>query len=111
MLVLLSYGCASSGVVRSSQAAVVATQVLDLHSTHAALSSGKGVEGNPLRGSTWYQQAALKLPLTAGVVYLTTKLERHNRILATVVNAALATGVGIIAGQNYRIAGSDREDD
>jgi hypothetical protein len=81
---------------------------MDLHSTHAALSSGKGAEGNPLLGSSWYQQAALKLPLTAGVVYLTTKLERQHRILATVVNAALAIGVGVIAGQNYRIASSER---
>ena len=111
MVVLLSYGCASSGVVRSSQAAVVATQVMDLHSTHVALASGKGVEGNPLLGSTWYQQAALKLPLTAGVVYLTTKLERQHRVLATVLNAALAAGVGIIAGQNYRIAASNPEED
>ena len=108
MLVVLSYGCASSGAVRSSQAAVIATQALDLHSTHAALSSGKGVEGNPLLGSSWYQQAALKLPLTAGVVYLTTKLERQHRILATVMNAALAVGVGVIAAQNYRIAAADQ---
>ena len=87
---------------------MVATQVLDLHSTHTALSSGNGVEGNPLLGSSWYQQAALKLPLTAGVVYLTTKLERQHRILATVVNAALAVGVGVIAGQNYRIAAGSK---
>ena len=71
LMALSCVGCASSGLSRGLQAAVVTTAVLDLHSTSVALAPGAGVEANPLmRGSDATTRAAMKAIAASSIVWM-----------------------------------------
>lgn len=82
----------------------VTLQAADVHSTHQAITSGRGIEANPLMQFSTGEQAAIKAGVTVGVVYLMTKL--HARKPKT-AKAALWIMNGVMTAvvvQNYRIA-------
>ena len=104
-VIAFSIGCASSGATRSLQAGVVTAQSLDLHSTHTAIQSGRGREGNPVMPSKWWQQAAIKVPTTLGLLWATTQAEeRGHPVLARLVLGVAAGTLAVISARNYQIA-------
>ncbi|MQA28413.1 MAG: hypothetical protein GEU82_01040 [Luteitalea sp.] len=80
-------------------------QALDMHSTHRALTAG-GSEGNPVVSALQSPLAmgALKVGATAGIIVLTEKLRKNNRIAAIVTMVALNSGYAMIVSHNYSIA-------
>jgi len=76
------------------------TQGLDVFSTRRALERG-GREGNPLAGSVGRStaaMAAIKVASTTGIVLLTEKLWKHNRVAAIVMMVTLnAVNVVVVA--------------
>lgn len=104
---LLSFvvGCAPTLSSKAIQAGAVAAQLADVHSTKAAIESGRGREGNPLLPDSWLGQGVVKAAAAAGVMWLGTTLElRGHRTLARVAQLAAAAATAAIAARNYAIA-------
>ena len=81
-------------------------QVLDLHSTNLAISSGKGRESNPLMGSGNDAKAiAIKAGITAGTLYLTHKVSKKHPTAAKVTLYVLSGAIAGVVVNNYGIAG------
>ena len=87
------------------QGLFIAANVADLHSTHQAVRSGRGIEANAIMGDgTGARAIALKSASTVGVLFLTERLAKRRPRLARVT---LYTLTGVIAGvsaRNYRIS-------
>jgi hypothetical protein len=83
-----------------------ALQVLDVHSTFAATGRGRkesnplvrGIVGNPV------QFIALKTIAGTGVVYLTEKTWRRNRVAAILTMVGLNAAYAAIVAHNYSLA-------
>lgn len=81
-------------------------QALDAHSTLTAVEQGAR-ETNPLvRGAMTMPagMVALKAGTAVGVIYLTEKLWKRNRVAAVVTMIALNSAYVTIAAHNYRAA-------
>jgi hypothetical protein len=92
----------------SLQAGIVATQMLDAHSTFRAMDAG-GVEGNPMMGGLVNNRAAfvsVKAAMAAGLVYATHRMGQHNKAAAIAVAAAVNSAYAMVAAHNYKVARS-----
>lgn len=97
-------------VLGSLQAALVATQMLDAHSTLRALNAG-GVEGNPMMSGLVKNRAAfigVKAAMGAGLVYATQRIGQRNKVAAIALAAAVNSAFAMIASHNYKVARSLR---
>ena len=93
-------------VLGSLQAGIIATQLLDAHSTFRALDAG-AVEGNPMMGALAKNRAAfvsVKAAMGAGLVYATHRLGQRNKMAAIAVAAAVNSAYAMIAAHNYQVA-------
>jgi hypothetical protein len=84
----------------------VALQVMDVHSTALALDRGAR-ESNPLIAPFSDNTAALiavKAGTTAGVLFMTDRVRRHNRLASILIMAAANSAYATIVSRNYRIA-------
>ena len=84
----------------------LALQILDVHSTHDALSRG-GVEANPaLAGfaDNTVAMAAVKAAGTAGVIFVSEKLRTKNKAAAIGLMIAANSAMAMVVQHNYRIA-------
>jgi hypothetical protein len=86
---------------------LIALQGLDIHSTRAALDSGKGREANPAMDGLVGSSAgfvAVKAGATLGVIWASEKMWKKNRkgtvIFAGLVNAVMAA----VVAHNYRVS-------
>jgi hypothetical protein len=89
-------------------AGMIALQAMDLASTHKALSVPGAYEANPLFGSVGGSlpaQIALKAGATAGIIYLTERLKKTNRVGAIITMVALNSAYATVAAHNFAIAG------
>ena len=83
----------------------IGLQALDAHSTMRALDRG-AVESNPLIEPFAGNPAALialKAGTTVGVLYMTERVRRHNRVASIVIMAAANSVYATIVAKNYRI--------
>jgi hypothetical protein len=90
----------------SLQAATVVTQMLDVHSTVQAMKVG-AAEANPIMGGLVQNRAAfigVKAAMGAGLVFVTHKLAKDNKVAAIVASAAINSAYLMIARHNYRVA-------
>jgi hypothetical protein len=97
-------------VLNALQAATIATQMLDVHSTATALKAG-ATEANPLMGGLGNNKAALigvKAAVGAGLVYVTHQLGKENKVMAIVTSATINSAYLMIARHNYKVARSFR---
>ena len=97
-------------VLNALQAATIATQMLDVHSTATALKAG-ATEANPLMGGLVNNKAAfigVKAAMGAGLVYVTHQLAKDNKVMAIVTSAAINSAYLMIARHNYKVASSVR---
>jgi uncharacterized protein DUF5658 len=86
-------------------ASFITLQILDLHSTYAALSRG-GVEANPmLSGLTGNMVAisAVKAAGTAGVIFVSEKLHTKNKAAAVGLMIAANSAMFWVVQHNYRL--------
>jgi hypothetical protein len=83
----------------------VTLQILDLHSTHAALARG-GAEANPVlsafAGST-VAMSVVKAAGTAGVILASEKLRGKNRAAAIGLMIAANSAMAWVVEHNYRV--------
>ena len=97
-------------VLTSLYVSFIALQALDAHSTLRALDRG-AVEANPLVEPFADHPAALialKAGTAAGVLYMTDRVRRHNRVASIVIMAAANSVYATIVARNYRIGSSQR---
>ena len=81
-------------------------QALDYTSTRRALSSGAGVEANPIMRSIVRNRAAfaaVKVAASAGVILAGEKMWKKNRVAAVILVAAMNGAVAAIVAHNYTI--------
>jgi hypothetical protein len=93
-------------VLISLQATTIVTQMLDVHSTMKAVNAG-GVEGNPIMGGLVNNKAAfltVKAGVAAGVIYITHRVARDNKMAAIAASAAINSAFLMVARHNYRVA-------
>lgn len=93
-------------VLLSLQAATVVTQMLDVHSTLKAVNAG-AVEANPMMGGLVQNKAAfigVKAGISAGVIYITQRVARDNKMAAIAASAAINSAFLMVARHNYRVA-------
>lgn len=93
-------------VLNALQAATIATQMLDVHSTATALKVG-ATEANPLMGGLVHNKAAfigVKAAMGAGLIYATHHIAKDNKMLAIVTSAAINSAYLMIARHNYKVA-------
>jgi len=104
VILFFSVNCASSGMTRTVQVSIVGAQIADLHSTHQAIVSGAGREGNPVMGSSWIRQTAIKVPVTVWALWAIKDLEDHGHPKAArLFGAAVATAIALVANHNYQL--------
>jgi ABC-type uncharacterized transport system permease subunit len=79
-------------------------QALDMHSTHRALAHG-GREANPIVNSvgTPMLMVGLKAGATTGIIFLSEKLRKRNRVAAMLVMVALNSTYAVVVSNNYAI--------
>ena len=95
---------------RYQRPVIIATQMLDVHSTYKALNAG-GTEANPMMGGLVKNPAAfigVKAAVGAGLVYATHRLGQRNKAAAIAVAAAVNSAYLMIASHNYKVARSVR---
>jgi hypothetical protein len=93
-------------LLTSLQAATIATQMLDVHSTVTAMKLG-ATEANPLMGGLANNRAAfigVKAAMSVGLVYVTHQLAKENKMAAIVASAAINSAYLMIARHNYNVA-------
>ena len=91
--------------------ATVTMQMLDAHSTYAAIHDARVVEANPLMRSMAENPAALiavKAGVAAAIVYSTEKLARRHRVVAFASALAVNSAYAMLVAHNYRIAAQSR---
>ena len=87
------------------QGLFVAANIADLHSTHQAVRSGRGIEANAIMGDgTGARAIAIKSVGVVGVVWLTDKLATHRPRLARVTLYTLSAVIAGVSYRNYRIS-------
>lgn len=96
-------GCASSRTGKALNVGVVASGVLDLHSTQYALDRG-GREANVLVGQHPFRQAVVKGLGISTVMGLTALLEmRGSHVWAHIGRGLAISAWSIVAARNYRV--------
>jgi hypothetical protein len=86
-------------------ASFITLQILDLHSTHAALSNG-GVEANPMLSGlagNMVAMSAVKAAGTAGVIFVSEKLRTKNKAAAVGLMIAANSAMAWVVQHNYRL--------
>lgn len=85
-------------------ASFAALQALDMHSTHRALAQG-GREANPIVASVGSPMLmiGLKAGATTGIIFLSEKLRKRNRVAAMLVMVALNSTYAVVVSNNYAI--------
>lgn len=102
-------GCASSNLGRTLNIGVVGAAVADLHSSQLAIQRGVGREGNPLMGSSVWQQGLMKAGGVGLIIAAAHLAESKQRpILAHLVRGITITAWSIVSYRNYQIAGGRR---
>ena len=90
--------------LKISGAILISMQTADLHSTHRALSSGAGVEGNPIMQGTTAKRIAFKVGATVPILALADHLQRQGkRRTARVLLYSASAVIGTVAARNYQI--------
>jgi len=92
--------------LRSLYAATATMQLLDVHSTMKALSSG-AVEANPLMSGLVQHRAAFvaaKASVAAVTIYAANKIARNNKVGAIATMIAMNSAYAFIVANNYRNA-------
>ena len=100
----------STPLLVTLQAATIATQALDVHSTLKALNVG-AVEANPLMSGVVKNRAAfigVKAAMGAGLMYATHRMAKRNKVAAIVTAAAVNSAYLFVAHHNYKLANSLR---
>lgn len=88
-----------------SQSVFVTANVADLHSTYRGMSSGHGVEGNPVMGDGTGAQAVLVKSLgTATVLWLTHQTNKSHPTMTRIALYSMSAVIAGVAYRNYRIA-------
>jgi hypothetical protein len=82
---------------------LITAQGLDLWTTHAAIVGHRGVESNPFMQGSDAKRIAWKTGTTAGVLWLTTKLDRYHPRIARVTLYAFSGAIGAVAVHNSRV--------
>jgi hypothetical protein len=98
-------------LLASLQAATVVTQMLDVHSTMQAVRHG-AVEANPMMGGLVQNRAAfigVKAAMGAGLVLVTHKLAKDNKVAAIAASVAINSAYLMVARHNYRVAAGLRQ--
>jgi len=93
-------------LITSLYVSFIALQALDAHSTIRALDRGAR-ESNPMIAPFAENTAALialKAGTAAGVIYMTDRVRRHNRVASIVIMAAANSVYATIVARNYRVA-------
>lgn len=83
-----------------------AMQVLDIHSTYAALDRG-AVEVNPLMSGMSRNKAAfvaMKAGVAASTIFATRNMAKRNKIAAIVTSVAINSAYALVVSHNYRVA-------
>lgn len=96
----------STSLLIGLQAATVATQALDVHSTVTALNAG-AVEANPIMGGLVKNRGAfigVKAAIGAGLVYATHRVGQRNKVAAIAMAAAMNSAYLIVINHNYKVA-------
>jgi hypothetical protein len=97
-------------LVSSLYVTFIGLQVLDAHSTIRALDRGAR-ESNPVVAPFAHNTPALialKAGTAAGVLYMTDRVRRHNRLASIVLMVAANSAYATIVSRNYRIVASQR---
>lgn len=95
-------------LMTSLYSSFIALQALDAHSTIRALDRGAR-ETNPMVAPFADNTAALiavKAGTAAGVIYMTDRVRRHNRVASIIIMAAANSAYATVVARNYRIAAS-----
>ena len=95
-------------LISSLYVTFIALQALDAHSTIRALDRGAR-ESNPVIEPFAHNTPALialKAGTAAGVLYMTDRVRRHNRLASIVIMAAANSAYATIVSRNYSIAAS-----
>jgi hypothetical protein len=93
-------------LITSMYVSFIALQALDAHSTIRALDRGAR-ESNPVIEPFAHNTPALialKAGTAAGVLYMTDRVRRHNKLASIVIMAAANSAYATIVARNYRIA-------
>jgi hypothetical protein len=104
----VEHGAPRGALITSLYSSFIALQALDAHSTIRALDRGAR-ETNPMVAPFADNNAALialKAGTAAGVIYMTDRVRRHNRVASIVIMAAANSAYATIVARNYRIAAS-----
>lgn len=99
-----------STLMTSLYASTVAMQVLDVHSTLAALSAG-GIETNPMMQEVTGNPAmfmAVKAGVAASTILAAKQLSKHNKMAAVVTLVAINSAYAMVVSHNYRVAQSGK---
>ena len=94
----------SSPAIPLLYAGMIALQAMDIVSTHKALSRPGTYEANPVFGSVGGSlgaQIALKAGATAGIIYLTERMRKTNKVGAIVTMIALNSAYATLVAHNY----------
>lgn len=83
-------------------------QALDVHSTHRAITSGHGREGNPWMQFSTGEQAAIKAGVAAGVITAAALVHRKSPRAAKVTLWILNGAMVAVVANNYAIASGRR---
>ena len=89
-------------------AGMVALQALDIVSTRKALNQPGAYETNPMFdmvGGSLAGTIALKAGATAGIIVLTERVRKTNKVAAVATMIALNSAYATIVAHNYAIAG------
>ena len=101
--VFIQAACAEP--LKIPQSVFIAANVADLHSTHQAVSSGRGREANWIMGDgTGARTIAIKSAGVVGVLWLTNKLDKQSPVLARITLYSLTAVVAGVSYRNYRIS-------
>jgi len=99
-----------STLMTSLYASTVAMQVLDVHSTLAALRAG-GIEANPMMQEVTGNPAtfmAVKVGVAASTILAAKQLSKHNKMAAVVTLVAINSAYAMVVSHNYRVAQSGK---
>lgn len=101
-------GAPRGALITTLYSSFIALQALDAHSTIRALDRGAR-EANPVIAPLADNTAALialKAGTAAGVIYMTDRVRRHNRVASIIIMAAANSAYATIVARNYRVAAS-----
>lgn len=95
---------ADEGGLKLPATVFLASQAFDLHSTHMALSSGNGREGNPLMNVSTGGQIAIKAATATAMLFLARSLSREHPKLVKGLLFAGSAVTFTVAAHNYGMA-------